>query len=94
VRRENQRNPITGEIEQSGAFDVTGNIGEYAAGRGLTNASQEWSSIIRERLREMVPVVQVLSGREATAIFAKSVQIEDLFEKLEEEEDDVMASLN
>ena len=33
----------------------------------------------------MVPVVQILSGREATATFANEVTIEDLYEQLEDE---------
>lgn len=63
--------------------EIAGDIQEYAAGAALSESAREWSSIIRERLRELVPVVQVLSGREGTAVFAKSLQIEDLFQQLE-----------
>ncbi len=72
---------------------VTGNTGEFAAGQALSSAANTWSSIIRERLNQMVPVVQVLSGREATAVFAQSVQIPDLFEALEADEDSIEAGL-
>jgi hypothetical protein len=65
---------------------VTGNIGEFAAASSVAGAGREWSSIIRERLNDMVPVVQVLSGREGTAVFARSLQISDLFEQLEDGE--------
>ena len=34
----------------------------------------------------MVPVVQVLSGREGTAIFAKSLSINGLFESMGDED--------
>ena len=66
--------------------EVTGNIGQFAAATSVAGAGREWSNIIRERLNEMVPVVQVLSGREGTAVFARSVQISDLMEQLEEGE--------
>lgn len=65
---------------------VTGNIGEFAAASSISGAGREWSSIIRERLNEMVPVVQVLSGREGTAVFARSLQISDLLDQLEDGE--------
>ena len=67
--------------------NVSGDIGEYAAGKALAGASDTYASIIQERFRLMVPQVQVLSGREATAVFAKSLPITDLFEALESEED-------
>ena len=67
--------------------NITGDIGEYAAGKALTGASETYASIIQERFRQMIPQVQVLSGREATAVFAKSLPITDLFEALETEED-------
>jgi hypothetical protein len=63
---------------------VDGDLGEYAAGKGLTGAAKEWSGIIRDRLGDMVPVVQVLSGREGTAVFARSLPVEGLMEALEE----------
>lgn len=65
---------------------VTGNIGQYAAGKAIGGAGREWSGIIKDRLSEMVPVVQVLSGREGTAVFAKSLTVNGLFEALEDAE--------
>lgn len=64
---------------------ISGNTGQFALGLGVSSAANEWSSIIRERLDQMVPVVQVLSGREATAVFARPVVIEDLYEALEDD---------
>jgi len=74
-----------GTRERLGTFDtvVNGDLGEYVAGRALMGAGREWGSIIRDRLKEMVPAVQVYSGREATAVFAKSFTIEGLFEALD-----------
>lgn len=72
---------------------VNGDVGMFAAGRGASSAAREWSGIIRDRLSEMIPVVQVLSGREATAVFAKNLTITGLYEALEEGEDD-LSSLN
>jgi hypothetical protein len=65
---------------------VTGNIAQFAAGQGLSQSANEWSGIIRERLQNLVPVVQVLSGREATAVFAKNVTISGLYDQLEEDD--------
>ncbi len=65
---------------------VTGDIGKYALGSGIAGGSKEWSSIVKDRLNQMVPQVQVLSGREATAIFSKSISVDGLFEALDEEE--------
>ena len=76
---------LFGPSEES--TNVTGDIGEYAAGKALTGASETYANIIQDRFRQLVPQVQVLSGREATAVFAKSLPITDLFEALETEED-------
>lgn len=72
---------------------LTGDIGTYAAGRGLAGGAQMWSSIIRDRLAMMVPQVQVMSGREGTAVFANAFSVRGLFEALGAE-DDVMGSLD
>lgn len=64
------------------SWSVTGNPWEYAIGRSIREGANEWGDIIKERVRTMVPVVQVLSGREATAVFAKSVSIRGLYESL------------
>ena len=57
----------------------------YAGGVALSSAATEWQQIIRDRLNQLVPVVQVLSGREATAVFSQSVAIPELLEQLDEE---------
>ena len=63
-----------------------GRIPEYAGGVALASAANEWQEIIRQRLQQLVPVVQVLSGREATAIFSQSLAIPDLLEQLDDED--------
>ena len=64
---------------------VTGDTGDFVAGRGLSQAAQEWQRLLRTRLRELVPVIQIYSGREATAIFANPVKITGLYEELQNE---------
>ena len=68
------------------SVSVTGNEGQYALGKGLDSASQTWSRIVENRVNKLVPVVQVLSGREATAVFAKSFKVPDLIEAYDSDE--------
>lgn len=72
---------------------VTGDDTKYAAGQAISGAAREWGDIVRDRVEQLVPHVQVLSGREATAVFAKSITIPELFETFEEEEN-VFSSLD
>jgi len=72
---------------------ITGEPLKYAAGKTLGGFAKEWSGVIRDRVNQLVPHVQVLSGREATAVFAKSLPIYDLFNAMEED-DNVFASLD
>jgi conjugal transfer pilus assembly protein TraB len=71
-----------------------GAMSEYAAGVALSGAAQEWQEIIRERIRILVPVVQVLSGREATAVFSQSLAIPDLLEQIDQDPSVVYTSLD
>ena len=71
-----------------------GAIPQYAAGVALSGAANEWQEIIRDRLRTLVPVVQVLSGREATAVFSQSLAIPDLLEQVDQDPSVVYASLD
>ncbi|NLF25448.1 MAG: hypothetical protein GX589_07295, partial [Deltaproteobacteria bacterium] len=72
---------------------VDGEIGQYAAGRGIAKTGERWSKYIDERIELLVPHVKVLSGRYGTAIFSRSVTIDGLFETLEDDET-VLASLD
>ena len=64
---------------------LSGDIGEFAAGRAIAGGANTYQSIIKQRLNSLVPVVQVLSGREATAVFAKNLTIEGLIEAMDSE---------
>ncbi|MCB0353699.1 MAG: TraB/VirB10 family protein [Bdellovibrionales bacterium] len=68
---------------------VTGNTAQYALGQGLSQTASQYSQIIQERLRSLKPVVQVYSGRQATAVFSQSADIPFLYEALEGDEFDV-----
>jgi Bacterial conjugation TrbI-like protein len=65
---------------------VTGDALEFGAGMGLSRAAQVYANLIQQRVGELVPVVQVLSGREATAVFSRSVSIPDLYAALDAED--------
>jgi Bacterial conjugation TrbI-like protein len=71
---------------QNQSFIKNDQIPEFAGGVALASAASEWQRIIEDRLQQLVPVVQVLSGREATAVFSQSLAIPDLLEQLEDEE--------
>ncbi len=64
---------------------VTGDTGKYAAGSAVIGGARNWSSIVQDRMEQMVPIVQVLAGREGTAVFSKSTTVEGLFESMDED---------
>jgi hypothetical protein len=68
----------------------SGNVPAYAGGVALASTANEWQQIIRDRLSQLVPVVQVLSGREATAVFSQSIAIPELLEQLDDEDPTVV----
>ena len=74
---------------QTQSYITNSNVPAYAGGKALGSAALEWQTIIRERLSQLVPVVQVLSGREATAVFSQSLAIPDLLEQLGDEDQGV-----
>lgn len=78
---------------QSNTVDAS-KIPQYAAGLGVAGAAAEWTQIIKDRLQQLVPVVQVLSGREATAVFSQSLAIPDLLEQMDDDPTVVYASLD
>jgi hypothetical protein len=89
------RAQTTNFIDRNGnaVSELDGDVAAFVAGEGVERASREWERILRERLRKLVPHVQVFSGREATAVFSKSVAIKGLFEQLEDE-NDIFSSLD
>lgn len=62
---------------------VNGDTTNFAAGRGLTNAAQQWQQILNQRFRNLTPIIKVRSGREATAIFSQSVVVPGLLQALQ-----------
>lgn len=64
---------------------VSGDLIEYAVANGLGEAGDRWSQFIDDRARLLVPHVRVFSGREATAVFSQNLELEDLFEQLEDD---------
>lgn len=73
---------------------VTGDETEYAAGLGLSDMSRQYNRLIESRLKKLTPHVQVLSGREATAVFARSVKVPALYDMIESGEQDIYNPLD
>lgn len=71
---------------QRDSYVENNKLPEYAGGVALSSAASTWQKIIQDRLAQMVPVVQVYSGREATAVFSQSLAIPDLYDQLDDEE--------
>ncbi len=63
---------------------LTGDSLEYGLGRGVSQAGSNWSGYIKERSKMLVPHVKVLSGRSATAVFSQNVELDGLFESMED----------
>jgi hypothetical protein len=79
---------------QGGVFSqIDGSTSEFALGRGIGTAGQSWSKHIDKRAEQLVPQVKVLSGRTATAVFSKTVEIPGLYDAITQEEF-VFASLD
>jgi hypothetical protein len=74
-------------VTSDGSFFNTadGDILEYAFGAGLGQAGERWGEFIDDRARLLVPHVRVFSGREATAIFSRNVELDGLHNQLEDE---------
>jgi conjugal transfer pilus assembly protein TraB len=93
MRVANTRNTIYGNGTSLETVDP-GAIPQFAAGLGVAGAANEWQQIIRDRLRILVPVVQVLSGREATAVFSQSLAIPDLLDQVDQDPSVVYTALD
>ncbi len=65
---------------------VNGDVGEYALGAGLGKAGERWGKFIDSRAALLVPHIRVYSGREATAVFTKNLELDGLYEQIEDEE--------
>jgi hypothetical protein len=64
---------------------ATGDTASLLATSALAGGLGGWGDIIKDRINQLVPHVEVLSGREATAVFAKSIVIDGLFEAMEDD---------
>jgi hypothetical protein len=70
-----------GTVTQLASGDAASLLATSALAGGLGN----WGDIIKDRMNQLVPQVEVLSGREGTAVFAKSIVIDGLFEAMEDD---------
>jgi hypothetical protein len=93
MRAANTQNMIYGNGTSQQTVDSSA-IPAYAAGTALSGAANEWQQIIRDRIRILVPVVQVLSGREATAVFSQSLAIPDLLDQVDQDPTVVYTSMD
>ncbi|MCB0320344.1 MAG: TraB/VirB10 family protein [Bdellovibrionales bacterium] len=80
----------TGTVVQT----VNGDLLMNALGHGLSEPSKVWTDTIKDRLDQLVPQIQVFSGREATAVFSKPVKIPKLYELLNTGEYDIYSPLD
>lgn len=73
---------------ENGGLDtvVSGDIWTYGLGRGVQSGTSEWSRVLQQRIDQLIPHVQVYSGRNATAVFSQSFSIDGLYEALEDGE--------
>jgi hypothetical protein len=80
------RRDINQDAFQNGQSGVSvvdvDNVAQYAAGNALYQSANEWNRLLRDRVKDMVPVIKVYSGRKATAIFDKSLPIEGLYKQI------------
>jgi hypothetical protein len=58
--------------------------GNFAAGNAASKVGETYLLYINERAQQLVPHVQVLSGREATAVFSQNVVIDGLLDSMNE----------
>jgi conjugal transfer pilus assembly protein TraB len=80
---QSQTTTTQGFYNGTGTTTISGDPLIYAAGKGASGAANALSGIIKDRIKLLVPHVKVFSGREATAVFSKAVNITDLFESLD-----------
>lgn len=77
----NTRVFMNNRFDQPG-FTVQGQDVEFAAASALTDASNRLGQVLLRRYEALVPVVEVLSGREAVAIFSRPAEIAILDEEM------------
>ena len=65
------------------SITITNNDLSYAGAKALTDASNRLGQVLLDRYEKLVPVVEVLSGREVAAVFSQPAEIE-IFDESDE----------
>ncbi len=71
----NNGNTRNDRDQNSGALYVNQNDLDYATASALTDASNRLGKLLLDRYESFVPVVEVLSNREAVAIFSQTAEV-------------------
>jgi len=79
------------DIEDSEGVTILSEDLEFAYSSALTDASNRLGQILLDRYEKLVPVVEVLSGREVAAIFSQTAEIEII---ADDDLDDGLSSLS
>ncbi len=67
---------------QNSGINLNQNDVEYATASAITDATNRLGQVLLNRYESLVPVVEVLSGREVAAIFSKPAEISILDEEI------------
>ena len=62
------------DTSAGGLTIVSGDL-NYAAANGITDASEKLNQVLIERYEKLIPVVEILSGRDAAIVFSQPVEI-------------------
>ncbi|MCB0344395.1 MAG: hypothetical protein KDD66_04735 [Bdellovibrionales bacterium] len=73
---DNASNGTSTIVTEGGVYDLSGNDVDAATASALTDASNRLGEILLERYEKLVPVVEVLSGREVMAVFSSTAEVE------------------
>lgn len=79
------------DINTSGNVDIDGDDFDVSSVSAFTQASDRLGQILLERYEKLIPVVEVLSGREVVAVFSAPVEV-SLVEEDEADEGIYLAS--
>ena len=62
-------------VTNGGGLGISGNDLDFAAASAITDASNRLGGVLLNRYESLIPVVEILSGREAAAIFSRPAEI-------------------
>ena len=71
----NAKNDETTNNNNTGGLTITTQGAEDAIATGINKSVQRLSDVIIQRHEKLIPVVEVLSGREAVAVFSQPVEV-------------------